>query len=151
MAFFAQVGWKFIVNRNNPDAFEPAPNPDAVVAASNKATNTPTETYAVNVDGRNYNVAVGPGGSNITVQHSTQEASETSIDSTGEIVDSPMAGTILKINVTPGTHIAKGDVVLIMEAMKMETEVRSKISGTVSIVNIKEGDAVAVGETLITL
>ena len=62
-----------------------------------------------------------------------------------------MAGTILKINVTPGTSIARGDVVLIMEAMKMETEVRSKIAGTVSIVNIKEGDAVAVGETLITL
>ena len=62
-----------------------------------------------------------------------------------------MAGNILKVNVTPGAHIAQGDIVLIMEAMKMETEVRSKIAGIVSTINVKEGDAVAVGETLITL
>ena len=62
-----------------------------------------------------------------------------------------MAGNILKVNVAQGAHIAQGDVVLIMEAMKMETEVRSKIAGIVSTVNVKEGDAVTVGETLITL
>ncbi len=150
---FAQVGWKFIANRGNPDAFEPAPNPEAFAAASNKNSTTaamPTETYSVNVDGRNYNVAVGPSGSNISVQ---QTGSPTSTPSTsnGKVVESPMAGNILKINVTAGASIAQGDVVLIMEAMKMETEVRSKISGTVSALNVKEGDAVAVGDTLITL
>jgi oxaloacetate decarboxylase alpha subunit len=147
---FAQVGWKFIVNRNNPDAFEPAPNPEAITTINKKPVNTPTETYSVNVDGRNYNVAVGPGGSKISIQHNNVPAAST-IDSSGKIIESPMAGNILKINVLPGTHIAQGDVVLIMEAMKMETEVRSKIAGTVSIINIKEGDAVAVGETLVTL
>jgi oxaloacetate decarboxylase alpha subunit len=62
-----------------------------------------------------------------------------------------MAGNILKVNATVGAHINQGDVVLIMEAMKMETEVRSKVSGTVSALHVKEGDAVAVGETLVTL
>ena len=149
---FAQVGWKFIANRNNPDAFEPAPDPEAF-AASNapKTAKTETEIYSVNVDGRNYNVAVGPSGSKISVQQSTGAPVATAQASNGEVIESPMAGNILKINVTAGAHIAQGDVVLIMEAMKMETEVRSKISGTVSVVNIKEGDAVAVGETLITL
>jgi oxaloacetate decarboxylase alpha subunit len=149
---FAQIGWKFIANRNNPDAFEPAPNPDAAVASSSPATantSTEAETYSVNVDGRNYNVAVGPGGSNISVQQTAVAPIASS--SNGEIIESPMAGNILKVNVTPGSHVAQGDVVLIMEAMKMETEVRSKISGTVSVVNVKEGDAVAVGEALITL
>lgn len=148
---FAQIGWKFIVNRGNPDAFEPAPDAEAFAAANTKPASTPTETYSVNVDGRSYNVAVGPGGSNISVQQLSIAPAITDTASSGEIIESPMAGNILKINVTPGTSIAQGDVVLIMEAMKMETEVRSKIAGTVSIVNIKEGDAVAVGETLITL
>jgi len=146
---FAQVGWKFIVNRNKPDAFEPAPNPEAFAAANAPVADTPTETYSVNVDGRNYNVAVGPGGSNISIQQNSGSAPAAA--SSGAIVESPMAGTILKVNVTLGAQINQGDVVLIMEAMKMETEVRSKISGTVSILNVNEGDAVAVGETLITL
>ena len=150
---FAMVGWKFIANRNNPDAFEPAPNPEAFAAANapQATSSTETEIYSVNVDGRNYNVAVGPGGSNISVQQSTGTPTVAAPVSNGEVIDSPMAGNILKVNVTAGAHVTQGDVVLIMEAMKMETEVRSKISGIVSAVNIKEGDAVAVGETLITL
>lgn len=145
---FAQVGWKFIANRNNPEAFEPAPNPEAFAASKTNvaaSSNSTTETYSVNVDGRSYNVAVGPGGSNISIQHSNA-APATASASNGEVIESPMAGTILKMNVTPGAQVTQGDVVLIMEAMKMETEVRSKISGTVSALNVKEGDAVAVGE-----
>ena len=149
---FAQIGWKFIANRGNPDAFEPAPDAEAFAAASAKpaTTNTPTETYSVNVDGRSYNVAVGPGGTNISVQQSAP-SDTLPVASSGAVIESPMAGNILKVNVTPGAHIAQGDIVLIMEAMKMETEVRSKIAGIVSTINVKEGDAVAVGETLITL
>ncbi len=149
---FTHVGWKFIANRGNPAAFEPAPDANVFAAANVKtmSPNTATETYSVNVDGRNYNVAVGPGCSNISIQQ-TSTSPVSPVSSSGEIIESPMAGIILKINVTLGANIAQGDVVLIMEAMKMETEVRSKISGTVSSLNIKEGDAVAVGDTLITL
>ncbi|MFK5948869.1 MAG: sodium-extruding oxaloacetate decarboxylase subunit alpha [Methylococcales bacterium] len=147
---FAQVGWKFIVNRNNPDAFEAAPNPEAFAAAKKPVENSPTETYSVNVDGRNYNVAVGPGGSNISV-HQTSNTQVAPTHSHGEIVESPMAGIILKMNVSPGSQVLSGDIVLIMEAMKMETEVRSKIAGTVSLLNVKEGDTVTVGEALVTL
>ncbi len=151
---FAQVGWKFIVNRNNPDVFEPGPDGEAFLATNSSQTvsqNTAAETYAVNVDGRSYHVVVGPGGSKLSVQKESSAAIATTVASNGEIIESPMAGIILKINVSAGAHIAQGDVVIIMEAMKMETEVRSRIAGTVSLVNVKEGDAVAVGETLITL
>ena len=48
-------------------------------------------------------------------------------------------------------RVEEGEVVVIMEAMKMETEVRSKFAGTVSAVHIKEGGAVAGGNALVTL
>ncbi len=152
---FAQVGWKFITNRGNSDAFEAAPDPEAFALANSPSSSNDdkaTETYSVNVDGRSYNVAVGPGGTDISVQQvASASGNAAPASSSGGVIESPMAGNILKVNVSVGANIAKGDVVLIMEAMKMETEVRSKIAGVVTAVNIKEGDAVTVGETVITL
>ena len=155
---FALVGWKFISNRGNPDAFEPAPNPEAITAdQAPKAISTGelTETYTVNVDGKNFNVAVGPAGAGLSIQPIANAeptaAPPTPANSSGVIVDSPMAGNILKVNVEVGSTVAAGDVVIIMEAMKMETEVRSKTAGTVSAVSVKSGDTVAVGDSLIVL
>ncbi len=155
---FAQVGWKFLSNRGNPDAFEPAPDPEAFAAsqAAPKSTDDPVESYTVNVDGKNFQVVVGPGNADLTVQPAVSTtpaaAQEPAVAAaSGTVIDSPMAGNILKVNVKPGDAVASGDVVLMMEAMKMETEVRSKFSGTVSSINVKEGDAVAVGDALITL
>jgi oxaloacetate decarboxylase alpha subunit len=150
---FAQIGWKFIANRGKPDAFEPAPSkaPAKPVTASQPNA---TESYSVNVDGRNYNVVVAPGGAGLVIQQPA-ETEQTSVlptvISTGEVVRAPMAGNILKINVAVGSVVKEGDVVVIMEAMKMETEVRVKNSGTVTALKIKEGAAVAVGDALITL
>jgi oxaloacetate decarboxylase alpha subunit len=150
---FAQVGWKFLVNRGRPDAFEPAPAPEASatpVAANNAKGGI--ETYTVNVDGRNFNVAVGPGNAELTIQHATAETSPLSSPSSGGVVIyAPMSGNILKIRVEVGSTVAEGEVVVIMEAMKMETEVRSKFAGIVSAVHIKEGSAVAGGNALISL
>lgn len=145
---FVQVGWKFIANRGNPDAFEPAPNPEAFAAA--KAPKVNVESYTVNVNGQSFDVAVGPGGANLSIAAAPQVANEAPAAS-GAVVDSPLAGNILKINTSVGAAVAEGDVVVIMEAMKMETEVRSKVAGTVSAVNIREGDSVAVGDILISL
>ncbi len=154
---FAQTGWKFIVNRGNPDAFEPVPDPEANVPVKATMADDRTETYVVNVDGKNFTVAVGPAGAGLSIQPISNEDSPASsnttvpVTSSGVTVDSPMAGHIIKINVEVGDQIAEGDVVLIMEAMKMETEVRSKTAGTVSSIPIKEGDNVAVGDPLVVL
>jgi oxaloacetate decarboxylase alpha subunit len=67
------------------------------------------------------------------------------------VVVSPLAGVVLKVNVNIGAHIAEGDVVLVMEAMKMETEIRAKVGGIVSAVNVRQGDSVSVGDVLVTL
>jgi oxaloacetate decarboxylase (Na+ extruding) subunit alpha len=163
---FAQVGWKFIQNRGNPSAFEPAPSvAPAVVAApaaqSSAVSAASTEYYSVNVDGRTYNVAVGPSGAPISVQPVPVSAPVTPVGpdlvvtppivSGSGVVVSPLAGVILKVNVNVGAHINEGDVVIVMEAMKMETEIRAKVAGIVSIVNVRQGDNVAVGDVLVTL
>ncbi len=149
---FAQVGWKFISNRGNPDAFEPLPNPQAIAEESVVKQVPETEMYSVNVDGRNFNVAVGVGNTALNIQAAEPTSvASTPVVNSGATIESPMAGTILKINATVGSQINEGDVVLIMEAMKMETEVRSKFSGIVSAINIKEGDAVNVSQVLINL
>ncbi len=153
---FAQVGWKFLVNRGNPAAFEPAPKPEVTAAPMAPKTNTSnagTETYTVNVDGKNFNVAVGPGNTALTIQHAGVEISHIPAppSSSGSVVYAPMAGNILRIRVDVGSTVAEGEIVVIMEAMKMETEVRSKFAGVVSAVHIKEGSAVAGGNALISL
>ncbi|OHX37122.1 sodium-extruding oxaloacetate decarboxylase subunit alpha [Methylomonas sp. LWB] len=164
---FAQVGWKFIQNRGNPAAFEPAPGaePAAVVAAAPAPVCSEglAESYTVNVDGKNFHVVVAPGGgaAEIVVQ---PIASKLVIDESGPmlaatapivsgkgVVESPLAGVVLRVNVNVGSHLSEGDVVLIMEAMKMETEIRAKVAGIVSAVNVRQGDSVAVGDILVTL
>jgi oxaloacetate decarboxylase alpha subunit len=155
---FAQVGWKFLVNRGNPAAFEAAPDAQAFAAANASSVSAPTpppepmtETYTVNVDGRNFSVIVGANNAALTIQPAASPTHAALIASSGAVVESPMAGNILKIMVDVGSIVAEGDVVVIMEAMKMETEVRSKTAGIVSIINIKEGSAVAGGDVLISL
>jgi oxaloacetate decarboxylase alpha subunit len=152
---FAQVGWKFLANRGNPEAFEAAPDTETIVASSPQAssdqarTQPQSETYTVNVDGRNFSVIVGSHNADLTIHPVATHAAL--IASSGAMVEAPMAGNILKILVDVGSIVAEGDVVVIMEAMKMETEIRSKTAGIVSTVNVKEGSAVAGGDVLVSL
>lgn len=152
---FAQVGWKFLVNRRNPSAFEPKPDPHAHAASlSASAPKQPisgVESYSVNVDGRNFKVVVGPGAAGLNITPEVSAAYSTPASSSGEVVAAPMAGTILKVLVEVGASVNKGDVVVIMEAMKMETEIRTKVAGIVSAINVKEGAAVASGDVLVSL
>ena len=63
----------------------------------------------------------------------------------------PLAGNIFKVLVQPGQLVQEGDLVVILEAMKMETEIRAFKAGTVSTVEVKVGDAVAVGHPLLSI
>lgn len=69
----------------------------------------------------------------------------------GETVTSPMAGNIFRIDVHVGDAVGEGQVVAILEAMKMETEVRARVGGMVSAIPVKEGDSVSVGDDLVQL
>jgi len=152
---FAQVGWKFLVNRGNPAAFEAAPNSlEKLETISTKFVVEPqlTESYSVNVDGRNFNVVVGPSGSPLTIKQEESTVLPVDLNAhNGAVIYAPMAGNVLKILVTEGSIVNEGEIVVLMEAMKMETEVRSKFAGIVSAVHVKEGAAVAGGNALISL
>jgi oxaloacetate decarboxylase alpha subunit len=148
-ALFPQIGLKFLKNRNNKDAFEPAP-----MAHSNQTSqtiqpaksDTDIENYSVTVDGKVFEVQVAPSGSIQQINESTAASKPIS----SEILEAPLSGNIFKINVNVGDPIKEGDVLIIMEAMKMETEICSTITGTLSEVHIKVGDNVKVGQTLLS-
>ncbi|WBA15303.1 sodium-extruding oxaloacetate decarboxylase subunit alpha [Salinivibrio proteolyticus] len=154
---FPQVGWKFLQNRGNPDAFEPAPTGEAESASvANKPTSGgEIETYSVRVNGQVFNVDVGPDGALGDIQPSSSPATSvpqpSAAQSQGEPVTAPLAGNIFKVMVSAGEHVQEGDVLIVLEAMKMETEVRAAQAGTVQDVQVKEGDAVTVGMPLLHL
>ena len=152
-ALFPQIGMKFLENRDNPSAFEPVPTGEPEVAAP--ASSGSTEAYTVVVDGYAYNVSVGPGGKVADIQ-SAPAAVTTAVPApaaggAGQAVPAPLAGNIFKINTAAGQMVKSGDVIMVLEAMKMETEVRAPSDGVVQTINVKEGDVVQVGDTLITL
>jgi biotin carboxyl carrier protein len=62
-----------------------------------------------------------------------------------------MPGTIVKVNVTVGAAIKKGDTLCVLEAMKMENEIKAPEDGTVASVNVQSGASVSSGEVIITL
>lgn len=165
-ALYPQIGLKFLQNRDNPDAFEPAPQAAEAqaaqppVAAAQKgvaeaSASAGPETYTVTVNGKQYVVEVAEGGEigQIAEQGAAQPAASAPAPAapTGEAITAPLAGNIFKVNVREGDSVAEGDVVIILEAMKMETEVRAASAGTVSAIKVGEGDSVAVGDVLIEL
>ncbi len=66
-------------------------------------------------------------------------------------VNAPMPGTILDVKVAPGAAVKAGDVLVILEAMKMENEIVAPQDGTVAAVNVKKGDSVNSGDVLASL
>ena len=66
-------------------------------------------------------------------------------------VKAPMPGTILKVNATVGSSVKKGDVLCVLEAMKMENDICAPQDGTVASVNVQKGASVQTEEVLITL
>ncbi|HHX9764936.1 TPA: biotin/lipoyl-containing protein, partial [Salmonella enterica subsp. enterica serovar Augustenborg] len=111
--------------------------------------------YTVEVEGKAFVVKVSDGGdiSQLTAASSAPvlAASPVAPAGAGTPVTAPLAGNIWKVIATEGQTVAEGDVLLILEAMKMETEIRAAQAGTVRGIAVKSGDAVSVGDTLMTL
>ena len=151
---FPQVGIQFLENRNNPDFFEPVPQP---------LGEGPKEdgVYTVKHNGQDYVVEVKSGGeiSSIQVagqaaapQAAPQEAPQAAAPAVNaEDIPAPLAGNIWKVLVSPNQQVNEGDTLVILEAMKMETEVKAARAGTVVSVNVSEGDQVSAGQAIISL
>lgn len=163
IALFPQVGWKFLENRNNPDAFEPAPCNEVARATTKAKTKSKPEkqtmnatsesgVYTITVNNQSYVVQVDAGGDiqAVSEPQSTPSKPVTTAQD-AEPMNAPLAGNIWKIHTKPGDEVEEGDVLLILEAMKMETEVRAPRSGKITSIDVSEGDAVDVGEPLLQL
>ena len=161
VALFPQIAWKFLENRNNPAAFEPAPTSNES-AVENKPVSkaapaaSGSAVYTVELEGKAFVVKVSEGGDISHMATTTPQAAPQAVPapaptSGGTPVTAPMAGNIWKVVATEGQTVAAGDVLFILEAMKMETEVKAAQGGTVRGIVVKAGDAVAVGDTVMTL
>ena len=159
VALFPQIAWKFLENRNNPAAFEPAPTGNES-AVENKPVSkaapsaSGSAVYTVELEGKAFVVKVSEGGD---ISHVATTAPQAAPQATpapatgGTPVTAPMAGNIWKVVATEGQTVAAGDVLFILEAMKMETEVKAAQAGTVRGICVKAGDAVAVDDIVMTL
>ncbi|MCP3849799.1 MAG: sodium-extruding oxaloacetate decarboxylase subunit alpha [Gammaproteobacteria bacterium] len=163
-ALFSQVALKFLENRNNPEVFEPVPSAELEPSAKIKpsAGNRPSKSdvqssssdkdsniYTVTVSGQSYVVQVDEGGAIVQGPNLVQAATDTpKIGGKVESIVAPLSGQIFKIPVFKGQKISEGEVVFILEAMKMETEIRAVKTGAITELCVKEGDTVNVGDSL---
>jgi len=143
---FPQVGIQFLENRNNPDFFEPVPQ---------APSEGPKEdgVYTVTHNGQDYVVEVKAGGdiSSIQVAGQAVAAPQAAPVGNAEDVPAPLSGNIWKVLVSLNQQVNEGDTLVILEAMKMETEIKAAHSGVVANINVKEGDSVTVGQVLLSL
>jgi oxaloacetate decarboxylase (Na+ extruding) subunit alpha len=153
-ALFTQVGLKFLRHRGDPSKFEPAPS-----SRESSAPKAPTgdAIYTVTVEGHAYTVTVNEGGditgivAPTTAMAGAAQAKAPLPVVTGAPLPAPLAGNIVRVVAAAGSAVREGELLLILEAMKMETEVRAPRAGTIGSVAVKPGDTVAVGDTLLTI
>jgi len=152
-AIYPQIGLKFLKGEIRA---EPLPSADVIKRPSFPAS------YKIAIDGVEYEVKVK---SSDTIEvngtpHSVriegekvEKAAETKkfeSSGTGEVVkiSSPMLGVIVKVKVREGDKVRKGDVIAVLEAMKMENEISAPADGIVKSINVKEGQDVEAGKLI---
>jgi oxaloacetate decarboxylase alpha subunit len=160
-ALFAQVALKFLKNRNNASAFEPPPWEEVSLAPESAPMSTPVvETgparYRVTVNGSDYDVVVSPEGAVSSLEPARSVPTEGSAAiapspaaGSGEAIPSPLSGTVTSVKVQPGQNVQAGEVILVLEAMKMETNVSAPRSGRVVSVAVQASSQIKKGETLL--
>ena len=126
--------------------------------------------YELTLNGRTYEVEVelaepmmmqefqsytpapaAPAASVVEAAPSAAPAAAPAVTGAGEKVDSPMPGTILKVNVAAGQTVKEGDLLVVLEAMKMENEIFAPKGGTVSQVLVEKGASVNTGDVLVVI
>ncbi len=119
------------------------------------------KNYRITVNGTAYDVAVEELGAGVApaapvvaapVAAAPAPKAPAASGNAGSItVESPMPGKILSVKASVGAAVKQGDVILVLEAMKMENEVVAPSDGTVASINVSAGDAVEAGDVLATM
>ena len=141
-AMFPEIGLNFLENINTPDYFESEP------LEINEITDS---SYLVTVDDQEYSVTLKADNSVIINGNSQiQEVSPsiTSAVGAGKVIEAPLGGNIFRTMVSEGESVEADSTVLILEAMKMETEIKSPSAGVIGKIFVKPGDSVKPGTPL---
>jgi len=114
------------------------------------------KTYHITLNGKVYEVEIEEVKKGEKPQPTIQEKApqpkkEVQVAGSGEAIDAPMPGTIVNIMVSNGDRVKKGQVIAILEAMKMENEIMASSDGTVKSVDVSKGASVSAGDALITI
>ena len=109
--------------------------------------------YLVNVNGTKYEVEIEEISASEAASAKAAPAApaQTSAPAGAAAIKAPMPGNILAVNVTNGASVKKGDVLMVLEAMKMENEILAPADGTVTSVNVTKGATVETGALLCTI
>ena len=113
------------------------------------------KTYTITVNGTAYDVTVeetAGGAAPAPAAKAAPAAPAAPAPAAGSVeINAPMPGKILDVKAQPGASVSRGDVVLILEAMKMENEVVAPQDGTIASINVNVGDMVEPGAVLATM
>ncbi len=111
--------------------------------------------YKIKVNSKAYEVELEEvteaSGSVVSSSPAPTAAAPVAASGAGETVSAPMPGTIVDVKVANGAQVNEGDVVAVLEAMKMETEILASTSGTVTSVSAGKGDQVNLGDAIVTI
>ena len=141
-AMFPEIGLNFLENINTPDYFESEP------LEINEITDS---SYLVTVDDQEYSVTLKADNSvTINGNSQTHEVSPSIISAVGagKVIEAPLGGNIFRTMVSEGESVEADSTVLILEAMKMETEIKSPSAGVIGKIFVKPGDSVKPGTPL---
>ncbi len=153
-ALFPQVGLNFLVHRDDPGKFEPVPDAASATAASPPraaASNGPA-IYDVKVNGKTFTVEVAESGEPTDIRQTPPSAGRAAAATrASDAIPAMLAGSVVKLLVGPGDTVAESQPLLVIEAMKMETEVSAPRAGSIAEIFVRVGDTVAIGDPLLTI
>jgi len=170
-AMFPKVALKFFETRNHPMPVKSAPASKASQPAQESAAPAPAATavapaahavYNVKVNGRDYQVEVGLAGSALPAAPAVATAAPAPAPPSPaaappasgpakEVVTSPLPGSVFSMKVKVGDSVNSGDTLVVLESMKMETEIKSHTSGVIQSISVKEGDKINTGDELLII
>jgi len=150
-ALFPKVGLDFLRHRAQPEFFE-APCEEGAVSeeSSSPVLSQHAFGYRVVVDGHAYHVDIeAESKGEVKVDQPVAVSSSSSSD--GQLLSAPLGGHVVRVLASIGQQVQNGDVVVIVEAMKMETEVRASQAGAIEQIYVAEGDSVTTGQPLLSI
>jgi oxaloacetate decarboxylase alpha subunit len=161
-ALFPKVALQFFDNRAKgivpADPAAPAAQPAAPAAQAAAPATGGSATYTINVNGQAFSVQVSVGGApqQAVAAPATSAAPAPAPAAPapaggGTTVTSPLPGSVFSLKVAVGDQVSEGDVVIIMESMKMETEIHATANGSISSIQVQEGQNVKTDDPLLVI